>query len=223
MRALSTMLVDSLAALHAVDIEATGLIALGKPEGYVERQVTGWTRRYFKAKTDEIPEVEQAAAWLGEHMPPERGASLIHGDFKYDNFVLDPDDLTRILAVLDWEMATVGDPLMDLGTSLGYWIEAGDSDEARMVPIVPTALPGNLTRQQIVDRYEETSGRAVPDPVFYYVYGLFKVAVIAQQIYKRFVEGHSKDPRFAMMIMGVKILGNQAARALDRGRIHELG
>jgi len=223
MRALSTMLVDSLAALHAVDIEATGLIALGKPEGYVERQVSGWTRRYFKAKTEEIPEVEQAAAWLGQNMPPERGASLIHGDFKYDNFVLDPANLDRILAVLDWEMATVGDPLMDLGTTLGYWIEAGDSDEAKLVPIVPTTLPGNLDRRQIVERYEQTSGRAVPGPVFYYVYGLFKVAVIAQQIYKRFVEGHTKDPRFAMMIMGVKILGGQAARALDRGRIHDLG
>ncbi len=223
MRALSTMLVDSLAALHAVDIEATGLIALGKPEGYVERQVTGWTRRYFEAKTDELPEVEAAAAWLGRNRPPERGASLIHGDFKYDNLVLDPDDLGRIRAVLDWEMATVGDPLMDLGTTLGYWIEAGDSDEARMLPIVPTTLPGNLTRRELVDRYEERRGGEVPDRVFYYVYGLFKVAVIAQQIYKRFVEGHTKDPRFAMMIMGVEILGNQAARALERGRIHELG
>jgi aminoglycoside phosphotransferase (APT) family kinase protein len=137
--------------------------------------------------------------------------------------VLDPGDLTRIVAVLDWEMATLGDPLMDLGTSLGYWIDPGDSEAARSLPFGPTLLPGNLSRVELVERYARESGRDVKNIVFYYVYALFKIAVIAQQIYKRFKEGFSKDPRFALMIFGVQILGNQAARAIDQGRIHDLG
>jgi aminoglycoside phosphotransferase (APT) family kinase protein len=219
MRELSTALIDTLARLHAVDLASTGLANEGRPEGYVERQVTGWTRRYYAAKTDEVTEVEQVAAWLGQHHPPESGASIIHGDFKYDNLVLDPRDPGRIVAILDWEMATVGDPLMDLGTTLGYWIDPTDAPEHRFLPLGPTLLEGNLTRPQLVERYAETSGRELPEMLFYYVYGLFKVVVIAQQIYKRFVEGHTKDPRFASMILGVNVLGRAAALALDRGGI----
>ena len=224
MRDLSTMLIDNLAELHAVDIEGTTLADLGKPEGYVERQVTGWTRRYFNAKTDEVPTVEAAAAWLADNRPPERGATLIHNDYKYDNLVLHPDELTRIVAVLDWEMATVGDPLMDLGTTLGYWVDQNDSDQIKMLPVGPTMLPGNLTRAELVERYAEQTGRDISadSSLFYYVFGLFKVAVIAQQIYKRFKEGFTKDPRFGMLILGVRLLGDQASRALDRGRISDL-
>ncbi len=222
MRALSEALVDGLAELHGVDFAACGLGDLGHPEGYVRRQVEGWTRRYAAARTDDLPEVERAAAWLLDHVPPERGAALIHNDYKYDNLVLDPADLTRIVAVLDWEMATVGDPLMDLGTSLGYWVDPDDSPEMRMLPVGPTTLPGNLTRAEVVARYAEKSGDDVAGILFYYVFGLFKVAVIAQQIYARFKQGLTQDPRFQAMILGVTVLGKTADRAVEVGRIDRL-
>lgn len=222
MRRLSTALIDGLAELHGVDVVAADLADFGRPEGYVERQVIGWTKRYFNAKTDEIPEVEEAAQWLGDHLPADNPGALIHGDFKYDNLVLDPIELTRIIAVLDWEMATVGDPLMDLGTTLGYWVEASDPDAIKMLPLGPTLLPGNLTRMELVKRYEHQTGRNVDQLLFYFVYALLKIAVIAQQIYKRFKDGHTKDPRFAMMIVGVQLLGQSAVRAIERQRIYDL-
>jgi aminoglycoside phosphotransferase (APT) family kinase protein len=223
MRRLCEGLVDGLVELHAVDFAAAGLGDLGHPEGYVRRQVEGWTRRYFDAKTDEVSELEAVAAWLPGHLPPDSGAALIHNDYKYDNVVLDPGDLTRIVAVLDWEMATVGDPLMDLGTSLGYWIDPDDPPGLRLLPFGPTALPGNLSRAEVVARYAARSGRNVEDILFYYVFALLKIATILQQIYQRFVEGHTKDPRFATLIAGVRVLGSVAARALELGRIDRLG
>jgi len=222
MRRLSTALIDGLAELHGVDVAAADLADFGRPKGYVERQVTGWARRYFDAKTDEIPEVEEAAGWLADHLPDDNPGALIHGDFKYDNLVLDPVELTRIIAVLDWEMATVGDPLMDLGTTLGYWVEASDPDEIKMLPLGPTLLPGNLTRMELAERYAAQTGRSVDNVLFYFVYALLKIAVIAQQIYKRFKDGHTKDPRFAMMIVGVQLLGRSAVRAIELGRIYDL-
>jgi aminoglycoside phosphotransferase (APT) family kinase protein len=222
MRGLCTAAVDNLAALHAVDLVATALRSEGRPEGYVNRQISGWTARYFDAQTNDVAEAEHVTEWLAAHQPAERGAALIHGDYKYDNLVLDPADLTRIVAVLDWEMATVGDPLMDLGTSLGYWIDAADRDEHKMLPFGPTAVPGNLTRREVVARYAQISGRGAFDPLFYYVYGLFKIAVIAQQIYKRFADGLTKDPRFAMMIVGVRVLCRTAVRAIERDRIYDV-
>jgi aminoglycoside phosphotransferase (APT) family kinase protein len=215
MRALCTALIDNLAALHAVDLEQSGLAELGRPAGYVERQVEGWTRRYFAAKTDEIPEVERVARWLADNRPSESGAALIHGDYKYDNLVLDPAGLSRILAVLDWEMATIGDPLMDLGTTLAYWIDPDDPPEHRQLPFGPTTAAGNLTRRELVARYAEISGRDCRDVLFYFVFGLFKIVVIAQQIYQRFKKGLTKDPRFAAMIFGVQILGRSALRAIE--------
>ncbi len=222
MRRLSTALIDGLAELHSVDVAAADLADFGKPQGYVERQVTGWTKRYFNAQTDDIPEVEAAARWLAENLPADNPGALIHGDYKYDNLVLDPQVLTRIVAVLDWEMATVGDPLMDLGTTLGYWVEESDPDAIKMLPLGPTLLPGNLTRMELVRRYEAQTGRSVDNVLFYYVYALLKIAVIAQQIYKRFKEGHTQDPRFAMMIVGVQLISQSAATAIERGRIYDL-
>jgi aminoglycoside phosphotransferase (APT) family kinase protein len=222
LRATSTALVDNLADLHAVPLSAS-LSTLGHPEGYVMRQVKGWRERYAAARTDDVPDVEAAAAWLDANQPRESGAALIHNDYKYDNVVLDPEDPTRVVAVLDWEMATLGDPLMDLGTALGYWLDPDDAPDLRARPIGPTFLPGSLSRREVVDRYAARSGRAVPDPLFYYVFALFKAAVIYQQIYKRWVEGHTRDPRFAALIEGVRAVGRQAARALGRGRIHGLG
>ncbi|HVY61105.1 MAG TPA: phosphotransferase family protein [Planctomycetota bacterium] len=225
MRAISEAAVDGLAALHAVDAARAGLGDLGRPEGYVRRQVEGWTERYRRARTDELPEVERAADWLAAHLPGERAAALIHNDWKYDNLVLDAGDPRRIRAVLDWEMATIGDPLMDLGTTLGYWVDADDPEELRALPLGPTTIPGNLARREVVARYAERSGRAVSDAeaLFYYVYGLFKVAGIAQQIYFRYSKGLTKDERFAALILAVAALGRQAARAIERGRIHGLG
>jgi aminoglycoside phosphotransferase (APT) family kinase protein len=218
-RRLSAALIDNLAVLHSLDYQAAGLGDLGKPEGYVTRQVTGWTERYAKARTDDVPAMEQLAKWLGEHLPKESGAALIHNDYKYDNLMLDPDDLTRVVAVLDWEMATVGDPLMDLGSTLGYWVEAGDSERMRADAMGPTTLPGSLTRRELADRYAEKTGRDVGNGVFYYCYGLFKLAVIVQQIYARYVRGHTRDERFARMNERVRAMSDQAVRVLETGRI----
>jgi aminoglycoside phosphotransferase (APT) family kinase protein len=223
LRKASAALVDNLADLHAVDLDASGLASLGRPQGYVARQVNGWTERYRKAKTDEIPEVEAAAAWLARNMPAESGAALVHNDYKYDNVVFDPGDLGRVVAVLDWEMSTVGDPLMDLGTALGYWMDPDDPPEMRARAYGPSWRPGNLTRTQVVERYAARSGRAVGPIHFHYVFALFKIAVIVQQIYKRYVDGHTRDPRFATLNEWVRAVAGQAGRALDRGRIDRLG
>jgi aminoglycoside phosphotransferase (APT) family kinase protein len=223
LRATSGALVDGLADLHAVRVEGTPLAGLGRPAGYAERQVRGWTERYQAARTDDVPQIEAAAAWAAAHLPPQGGAALVHNDFKYDNLVLDPADPRRILAVLDWEMATLGDPLLDLGTSLGYWIDPDDAPEVRALPFGATLIPGNLPRAEVAARWAGRTGRPDADVLFAYVFGLFKIAVIAQQIYRRFAEGHTTDPRFAAMLEGVRILGRQSARALGRGRIDRLG
>jgi len=216
-RGISEAAVDGLAELHALDINATGLSALGKPEGYVQRQVEGWVKRYVNAQTDPIPDMDAAAEWLQASRPADDAPSFIHNDFKYDNLVLDPADLTQILAVLDWEMATVGSPLMDLGTTLGYWAEPGDSDALK--PFNLTWLGGNLTREQVVERYAAKRGMDVPDMLFYYVFGSFKIGVIVQQIYARYTKGMTQDPRFAGLIHVVRALGANAARAIHVKRI----
>ncbi|QRN93083.1 phosphotransferase family protein [Archangium violaceum] len=215
MRKLSENFVDNLVELHAVDWRAAGLGELGKPEGYLGRQVAGWTERYGKAKTDDIAEMEQVAKWLAAHLPKELPPTLIHNDYKYDNLVLDPEKLPSIRAVLDWEMATIGDPLSDLGMALAYWAEAKDSQERVALPFGLTMLPGNLTREELVARYAEKSGRDTSGIAFHYVLSLFKVSVIAQQIYYRFKQGLTKDERFAAMIVGVRVLSKTAARAIE--------
>jgi aminoglycoside phosphotransferase (APT) family kinase protein len=219
-RGLCETLVDHMAELHALDYRAAGLADLGKPEGYVERQVAGWIKRYHDARTDDVPDLERTASWLAENRPPESGAaSLIHNDFKFDNFVLDPDDLTRIVAVLDWEMATIGDALMDLGTTLAYWTEVNDPAPLHQFIVGPTTQPGSMTRRELVERYGRTTGRDTTNMLFCYVCGLFKVAVIAQQIYARYVRGMTQDPRFARFNHVVAALGLGAVRAIDGGRI----
>jgi aminoglycoside phosphotransferase (APT) family kinase protein len=147
---------------------------------------------------------------------------VIHNDFKHDNLLLDPADPTRIVAVLDWEMATVGEPLMDLGTSLGYWLDPDDEEALRLLPAGPTALPGNLTRTEVVERYARRSGRDVAAILFYYVFGLLKIAVIAQQIYFRYRQGLTRDERFAPLLAGVRLLGRTASQAIARRRIDRL-
>lgn len=219
MRRLSESFTDNFADIHGLDYEAAGLANLGKPQGYVQRQISGWTQRYFKAKTHELPEVEQVANWLAEHLPPERGAAMIHNDYKYDNMILDPADLSHILAVLDWEMATIGDPLMDLGTSLAYWIEPNDSDELQNTRFGLTTLPGNLTRAELVQRYSQRSGRDVSDVPFYYAYGLFKLAVVSQQLYLRYKLGYTTEARFERIINSVGALCRVALDVIHKHRV----
>lgn len=211
--------IENLARLHSLDYSDAGLGDLGKPEGYVRRQVEGWTKRYFNAKTDEWPELESAIEWLNANIPAETGAALIHNDYKFDNIMLDPGDLTRITAVLDWEMVTVGDPLMDLGTTLGYWMSREAGDAMLDMPFNPRVLMENISRAQMAERYAEISGRDVSGILFYYVFGTFKIAVIAQQIYARYVKGFTKDPRFASFNHFVAALGKFAAGALSKGKI----
>ena len=217
-RRICEHLVDALVDLHAVDYAAAGLADFGKPTGYIERQVTGWTKRYVDSQTDDIPAINEAAAWLQSHMPAEGAPALIHNDFKFDNVIFDPS-LERITGVLDWEMATVGDPLMDLGTSLSYWVEAGDPQTFYQLPFGPTARPGMMTRQQYADRYLERSGRTATNLVFYYAFGLWKTAVVLQQIYYRWAKGNTTDARFGQLIFGVRILSEQARAAIHRGSV----
>jgi aminoglycoside phosphotransferase (APT) family kinase protein len=218
---MCSALVETLVDLHRVDYTAAGLGDLGRPEGYVARQVGGWAKRYAAARTDQVPALERAALWLQEHAPVESGAALIHNDFKYDNVIFESQDPTRVVAVLDWEMATIGDPLMDLGTTLGYWAEPGDPAALREFGL--TSRPGNLSRQQVVDAYAAASGRDPGDFRFYYVFGLFKVAVIIQQIYARYQAGHTHDERFAGLNHLVLACAQMAERCLDSGRISNLG
>jgi aminoglycoside phosphotransferase (APT) family kinase protein len=218
-RRLCLALIDNLALLHSLDYQAAGLGDLGKPHGYVARQVTGWIDRYANARTDDVPAMDRVGRWLTEHLPAESGTALIHNDYKYDNLLLDPDDLTRVVAVLDWEMATVGDPLMDLGTTLGYWVEAGDPEPLRQSALGPTALPGSMTRRELSARYAERTGRDVSGLLFHYGFGLFKIAVIVQQIYARYVRGHTGDPRFARLNERVGALSQAAVAAIEAGRL----
>lgn len=219
MRRVSERVVDTLAEIHAVDYAAAGLSELGHPEGYARRQVDGWARRYVAARTGPQPELEALAEWLAASIPETSRAALLHNDFKYDNLVLDAAEPWRVVAVLDWEMATIGDPLMDLGTSLAYWVEAGDPPALRALGLGVTTIPGNLTREEVIGRYEAATGRAVDAAVFYYAYGLFKVGVIAQQIYSRYARGLTRDPRFAALDQAVAALGSAGMRAVGRGRI----
>jgi aminoglycoside phosphotransferase (APT) family kinase protein len=215
---LSRTFVQTLAQLHAVDVSVEPLASLGRPDGYVQRQVQGWTKRWLASRTDDVAELDWIATWLDAHRPPDGAPTLVHNDFKLDNLVLEPD-LSRVRAILDWEMATIGDPLMDLGTSLAYWVEAGDAPIFRALGLGITAQPGNMTRAELVQAYGAQRGLDVSDAPFYYAFGLFKVAVIAQQIYARHVQGLTSDPRFAVLGAVVKALGVAAQQAAERGRV----
>lgn len=217
MRAISAATVDHLAELHLIELEASGLSDFGKPEGYTERQVEGWISRYYKAETDQIQSMNEAATWMKDNLPEQKYVSLIHNDYKYDNLVLNPTQLDEIIAVLDWEMATIGNPLMDMGTSLAYWAQADDSDVLK--PFSLTWLPGNFTRVEFVERYGEKTCFDLSDQLFYYVFGAFKIGVIIQQIYARYKKGLTKDLRFANLIYAVKACGANAVKALERDKI----
>ncbi|WP_394822678.1 phosphotransferase family protein [Pendulispora albinea] len=224
LRRVCESLVDALVGLHAVDYTAAGLADLGKPAKYIERQVAGWTKRYRDAQTDEVPELDRIAAWLAARTDEAEAdptgtvrAAIVHNDYKFDNVVLDPEDIVRVRGVLDWEMSTLGDPLMDLGTTLSYWIEEGDPDELKWLAFGPTVLPGALTRREVADRYFDKSGRAPRDLRFFLVFALFKNAGVLQQIYWRYKQGLTKDERFASFNVAVKLLAQRAEVALNEG------
>jgi len=193
---VSDAFADCLIRLHAIDVSKTGLIALGKPDGFLERQVHGWADRWNRARTDEIPKMDRVIRWLVDRRPASPAPTLVHNDFKLDNVMLAAESGDRIEAVLDWEMATVGDPLADLGLSLCYWawVEAPQL-RARGVPAL-TSQPGWYTRDQFVQRYAERTGRDLSRIGYYEVLGMFKLAVILQQIYDRFRRGQTQDVRF---------------------------
>jgi aminoglycoside phosphotransferase (APT) family kinase protein len=196
-RVISRTVVDTLVRLHAVDVEGAGLGDLGKPEGFLERQTEAWISRYDKARTEEIGEVEPLTDWLSRDVPQSPPPTVIHNDYKLNNLVLNPEDLTEVRAVLDWEMATVGDPLFDLAVSLTYWIEPDDPDELKAVMPTVTVTPGFMTRRELIDRYEIGSGRDLSDMHWYVVFGYFKLAAILQQIFARWKNGQTEDERFA--------------------------
>ncbi|SFC40040.1 phosphotransferase family protein [Spirosoma endophyticum] len=222
MRQLAEALVDNLVAIHGLDIHTSGMIQLGKPEGYVLRQVEGWNKRYRMAETDKIPAMDHVGDWLQQNYPAGQAPAFLHNDYKFDNVLLAPDPTTGeptpvIKGVLDWEMATVGDPLMDLGATLAYWSEATDSPAYRNFNL--TWLSGNLTRQEVVNRYAERSSRDLSNILYYYVFGLYKNAVIAQQIYARWKLGHSQDARFGHLLPMIIELANKAASSIESGKI----
>ncbi|MBW1989021.1 MAG: phosphotransferase family protein [Deltaproteobacteria bacterium] len=216
-RDLCGELVGLHAKLHNLDHEKIGLAGFGKPEGYIERQVRGWSRRYRDARTPDAPAAEGVMEWLEKNMP--RGgtrAAVIHGDYKFDNVILDPANPLKIIGVLDWEMATIGDPLMDLGSSLAYWVQADDPEEFQAVRMMPTNLPGMMTRDEIVGLYAEKTGISARPFTFYLVFGLFRLMGIAQQIYYRYYHGQTKDKRFEQFIFAVHILEKAAMQEMKK-------
>jgi aminoglycoside phosphotransferase (APT) family kinase protein len=218
-RRLSESFVDNLARLHGLDYSAIGLADLGKPHGYLERQVRGWIERYHGSKTHDLPEVEPISSWLIGNLPPANEVALIHNDYKFDNVVLDPGVITKIVGVLDWEMCTIGDPLSDLGTALAYWVGPEDAEELQKIRWGPTNCPGSLSRAQLVERYARVTGRDVSSMVFYVAFARFKVAVIVQQIYYRYHHGLTKDQRFAVLLEVAKILLRASLHSAESGAI----
>ncbi|MFT7032902.1 MAG: aminoglycoside phosphotransferase (APT) family kinase protein [Cyclobacteriaceae bacterium] len=217
MLAVSENAIDNLAALHSLDIQTTGLIELGKPEGYAQRQVEGWGGRYEKSKTDDLPSMADLSEWISSNIPKDNPPCMIHNDYKYDNMVLSLENHTEIKAILDWEMATVGDPMMDLGTTLAYWSELADN--VALKPFSLTWMPGNLKRQEVIDRYQLRTGKEVTNIVFYFAYASFKLGVICQQIYARYKRGSTTDARFASLIGVVNACGQNGLRAIEKDRI----
>src|SRR6266850_5855812 len=210
-RRLSEALIDTLADLHAIDVAANGLSALGKPAGFVERQVRGWSERWHRSKTTPLAEMDALAEWLREHLPADPAApSVVHGDFKLDNVMLDPDDVGRIVAVFDWEMSALGDPLVDVGILLAYWSPTAPPEQRDALTTI-THRPGYLSPQDVVERYAARSGRDVSAIRYYEIFAVFKIAVVIQQIYYRYVQGQTTDPRFATFGARVEYMARHAA------------
>lgn len=211
-RALCESAVDRLADLHSVDLASAGLDAYARGDGYVARQIAGWADRYRRARTENVPDFAEVIAWLEENAPADVAQVLIHNDYRLDNLVLrvpEAGGTPEIVGVLDWEMATVGDPLMDLGAALAYWVQADDDEGMQGMKRQPTDAPGMLTREEVVRRYAERTGRDVRDWLFYEVYGLFRLAGIVQQIYYRYHHGQTTNPAFEHFWVAVAYLDHR--------------
>jgi aminoglycoside phosphotransferase (APT) family kinase protein len=196
-RQLSEALIDRLADFHAVDYQALGLGDLGKADGFLQRQVEGWYGRWQKAKAEDSAAFEAVYQWLQANLPPSQGVSLVHNDYKLDNTMFDPSDPSHMVAIFDWDMCTLGDPLSDLGTLLTYWTEESDPQVAKGLLGMPSAKYGFLTRAELIQRYAQRSGRDVSYIRFYQVLGLYRLIVIIAQIYIRYQRGQTQDERFA--------------------------
>lgn len=195
-RRIGEMIVDGLVDLHGVDPEAVSLSDLGRAEGFMVRQVQGWAGRWENAKTVEVPLFYELQAWLENNLPEPPRVSLVHNDFKLDNMMVEADDPSKAVAVFDWDMCTLGDPLADLGTLLGYWTEASDSEDRTAFAVMPTNQPGFPTRDEVVERYARRSGMDLANIAWYEVFAIWKTAVVIQQIYVRWHRGQTKDDRF---------------------------
>ena len=216
-RQLCIGFIDRLIELHRIDVNQAELQALGKGEGYIARQVSGWSERYRQAMTEGADACDDVMAWLAAHQPPHDNAScVIHNDYRFDNVVLDADDPLRIIGVLDWEMATVGDPLMDLGGSLAYWVQADDDPVFQSFRRQPTHEAGMLTRREVVAYYGEQSGLDVSNFGFYEAFGLFRLMVIIQQIYRRFALGQTTNPQFAGFGDAARYMGQRCRRVIQK-------
>jgi aminoglycoside phosphotransferase (APT) family kinase protein len=209
-RRISRTLVDGLADLHRIDIFDSGLVDIGRPDGFLERQVEGWAKRWARARTDDLPQIERAIDHLRDTVPEPLPPTVVHNDYKLDNVMLDPDDPDRLVAVLDWEMATVGDPLVDVGLSLVYWQQLSTPPAEQTELGAPGAAAGWYTREQFIERYADRSGRDLSGIGWYEVLGVFKLAVILQQIYHRYVRGQTSDDRFAHLDRRIALLAGAA-------------
>ncbi len=216
---ISLTVVETLVKIHAIDWQLAGLGEFGYPEGFLGRQVKSWIERYFRAQTDEIPEVQPLTRWLAEHVPQSLAPVLIHNDFKLNNMLVGPEDLTRAVAVLDWEMTTIGDPLFDLAVSLSYWVSADDPEILQTILPTVTIYPGFISREQFMQLYAQKSGRDLSSMHFYMTFAYFKLAVIVQQIYGRWKKGQTQDERFAVFGDRVRKLVAYAAQLADKGRL----
>lgn len=216
-RRMSEALVDALAAFHAVDYHALGLESLGKPAGFIERQVEGWYGRWHNARTQILPQMETVYGWLRENVPPAGAPTLVHNDYKLDNVMLAADDPGKIVAIFDWDMCTLGDPLADLGALLTYWIEPEDAPYLQMTAMMPVGDKRFMTRAEIIERYAEKSGRDVSHIRFYHALGLYRLVVICAQIYVRYERGQTKDARFEAFGQMMPLLA-QAAQDVAEGK-----
>tara|TARA_B100000579_G_scaffold91917_2_gene72601 strand:+ start:7523 stop:8596 length:1074 start_codon:yes stop_codon:yes gene_type:complete len=221
MENVSKIFIKTLSSLHKLDYKKLGLENFKKGNGYSSRQIFGWSKRYLQSKTNEIKEMDFIINWLSKNQKSKEKFSLIHNDYKYDNIVLNKD-YSKILGILDWEMATIGNPMFDLGTTLGYWIQSNDHPLLKKISLSPTTTIGNFSRMEIVNFYEKYSQIEVKDPVYYYVFGLFKISVIVQQIYFRYKSGYSKDLRFSKLIEVVRTCSIVAYQAIKKNKIDDL-
>jgi len=225
-RGVSEAMVDTLVALHAVNIQSTGIVQIGKPAGFVARQVRGWADRWQRSKTGDLTEMDQVIQWLLDRIPPDPdNATIVHNDFKLDNLMLADDDPSRVVAVLDWEMCTVGDPLVDVGLALTYWtMQGGKKGSAASVAQnsslrAVTSGPGWMMREEIIERYAKKTGCDLSRIAFYEAFARFKVAVVIQQIYFRYVQGQTRDERFRNFDGLVRELAAEALELAEQSRI----